>query len=215
MLSSKLKLKADTPVWVLEGPDSVINELSGTDLKTILSPGAMPEQVLLFARDSGILHRKFPVLLKKLPDHALLWIAYPKKSGSIQSDLIRDEGWRIVWDAGWEGVASISIDADWSALRFRHRSQTSGLKRLPPVAERKTEGIDYVKRTVQLPEDALLAMKPYKGLAQFFDSMSFSHKKEYAEAIAEAKKSETRARRINGMIEKVLKLKEQKENKKQ
>jgi uncharacterized protein YdeI (YjbR/CyaY-like superfamily) len=80
--------------------------------------------------------------------------------------------------------------------------------------ERKTEGVDYIKRTVTLPEDAVAAMKPYKGLEQFFHAMSFTHKKEYVEAIVDAKKPETRKRRIDKMIEMVLKIKTDKDNKK-
>ena len=64
-----------------------------------------------------------------------------------------------------------------------------------------------------LPPDAVKAMKPYKGLEEFFYSMSFSHTREYIEAIVDAKKPETRKRRIEGMISKVLALKEAKEAK--
>jgi len=56
-------------------------------------------------------------------------------------------------------------------------------------------------------------MKPHKGLEDFFYSMSFTHKREYVEAIVDAKKPETRQRRIEKMIEMVTALKEKKEAK--
>jgi uncharacterized protein YdeI (YjbR/CyaY-like superfamily) len=43
--------------------------------------------------------------------------------------------------------------------------------------------------------------------------MSFTHKKEYVEAIVEAKKPETRQRRIEKMVEAVSQLKARKEAK--
>lgn len=49
----------------------------------------------------------------------LLWFAYPKKTGPIKSDLDRDHGWEAVQEAGFQGVAMISIDETWSAMRYR------------------------------------------------------------------------------------------------
>ncbi len=41
--------------------------------------------------------------------------------------------------------------------------------------------------------------------------MSFSHKREYIEAIVDAKKPETRTRRIEKMVEALLKMQQEKE----
>lgn len=75
-------------------------------------------------------------------------------------------------------------------------------------------GIDYHNRTVTPSVDIAKALEQHAGLEAFFNSMSFSHKKEYIEAIEEAKKPETRQRRIEQMIEMVQKLKTEKENRK-
>lgn len=51
--------------------------------------------------------------------------------------------------------------------------------------------------------------KPYpisEGLKAFFYNLAFSHKKEYAAAAEEAKKPETRMRRIQQMTEMILAL---------
>lgn len=110
-------------------------------------------------------------------------------------------------------MASIAIDNDWSGIRFRHKNATKSLKRLPPIEARNTEGIDYINRIVKLPKDAVAMMQPHKELENFFYSMAFTHKKEYVAAIEDAKKPETRHRRIEKMIEMLLKLKAQKETK--
>ena len=81
------------------------------------------------------------------------------------------------------------------------------------MEERSTPGVDYKNRTTKLPKDALAAMKEHKGLDTFFYKMSFSHQREYIEAIEEAKKAETRQRRIVKMIEMVLDIKNRKEQK--
>lgn len=41
------------------------------------------------------------------------------------------------------------------------------------------------------------------GLKGFFETLAYSHRKEYARAVAEAKQAETRARRIATSIEKI------------
>ncbi len=60
-----------------------------------------------------------PSALGAISDKGLLWFAYPKKSGSLQSDLSRDSGWEPLFEAGFDSVAQISIDETWTGFRFR------------------------------------------------------------------------------------------------
>lgn len=61
---------------------------------------------------------------------------------------------------------------------------------------------DTDKRTVEVPADLAEALKN-AGLTEAFEKMSFTHRKEYIVAINEAKKEETRIRRIEKTIEAV------------
>lgn len=210
-LLSKLRLDTGTPLYVVNAPKDVLHLFYSAEIITSL-PGKTPAaQLILFADDSKTLDSYILKLEGKIGEKAIFWIAYPKKSGKIQSDLIRNEGWKLVFSL-YDGVSSVSIDDDWSGLRFKSKGSSNST--WVPMEERKTEGIDYVARTVSLPADALKALKPYKGLEDFFYAMSFTHKKEYAESIVEAKKPETRQRRIEKMIEMLLKLRTEKELKK-
>lgn len=52
----------------------------------------------------------------------LFWAAYPKKSSKrYGSDMSRDhaEAWAPLAERGFEPVRQVSIDDDWSALRFK------------------------------------------------------------------------------------------------
>ena len=49
----------------------------------------------------------------------VVWMAYPKRSKTVQTDINRDAGWDVLWQAGWVGISIIAIDDAWSALRFR------------------------------------------------------------------------------------------------
>jgi len=60
--------------------------------------------------------------------------------------------------------------------------------------------LDAAPRTVEVPDDAAKALAKAK-LRAAFDALSFTHRKEHVRAIVEAKKAETRAKRIAAMIE--------------
>jgi hypothetical protein len=55
-------------------------------------------------------------------------------------------------------------------------------------------------RTLDVPEDLAALMKK-EGLLPFFDSLSYTHRKEYCRWISEAKKQETRAKRLEKSVE--------------
>jgi hypothetical protein len=55
---------------------------------------------------------------------------------------------------------------------------------------------DDAPRTVDLPEDLAAALAAEPGLRDAFDAMSYTHRREWVEAVEEAKRPETRARRI-------------------
>lgn len=65
-----------------------------------------------------------------------------------------------------------------------------------------TVELDDAARTVELPDDAAKALAAAK-LRKQFDALAPSHQKEHVRAITEAKKPETRAKRIEAMIEKL------------
>jgi hypothetical protein len=68
--------------------------------------------------------RKFTQRLSKLAaPHALVWIAYPKKTSKTDSELNRDLIREAMSGAGWRAVAIVAIDEAWSALRFRPAGQ--------------------------------------------------------------------------------------------
>jgi uncharacterized protein YdeI (YjbR/CyaY-like superfamily) len=59
---------------------------------------------------------------------------------------------------------------------------------------------DESDRTVEVPSDLAGLMKKH-GVRDFFDALSFTHRKEYCRWITEAKKEETRAARLTKSID--------------
>jgi hypothetical protein len=60
---------------------------------------------------------------------------------------------------------------------------------------------DDEPRTITPPDDFALALKANKAAQSAWDKLSYTHKREYVGAIEEAKKPETRARRIANAVE--------------
>ena len=59
---------------------------------------------------------------------------------------------------------------------------------------------DHEERVLEVPAELARVMKK-EGLLQFFDSLSYTHRKEYCRWISEAKKEETRAKRLEKAVE--------------
>ena len=63
--------------------------------------------------------------------------------------------------------------------------------------------LDEKPRVVEVPEDLAAALAADGDAAAAFDRLSYSHRREYVEWIDEAKRAETRARRISGTVERL------------
>ncbi len=75
--------------------------------------------VQLFVRNSGELAERLPDVRRALKPASLLWIAFPKGSSKIQTDLTRDQGWDAVGPADLKWINLVSVDETWSAFSLR------------------------------------------------------------------------------------------------
>ncbi|WP_276131994.1 YdeI/OmpD-associated family protein [Polluticoccus soli] len=211
---SKLKLTTEKPLVLLYAPKEEQVLFSECDIKTRLPKSGEIDQVVVYAVDQKTLKEAFDNIIPRLTENAMFWLGYPKKSSGLNSDLLKMDSWSFISETDYLITSSAALSDDWSGIRIKKKDPNAKYKRDIPMEERKTAGIDYVNRTVKLPKDAVKAMAEFPELEAFFNSMSFSHKREYVEAIEEAKKPETRQRRIDKMIEMVIDLRDKKERKK-
>ena len=63
---------------------------------------------------------------------------------------------------------------------------------------------DEAPRQVEVPKDLAEALARNDAARAAFDGLSFSHRREYVEAINEAKRPETRARRVERTIQALI-----------
>lgn len=82
-------------------------------------------------------------------------------------------------------------------LRKSHY-QAAGIDGDGPVSV--TLELDTEKRTVKPPADLVKALKAERGAWEKWQALSFTHQREHVEAIEDAKKPETRTRRIERAV---------------
>ena len=75
--------------------------------------------VLMFALNRKELEQYFPIARQRMGDKGSLWVAYLKQTASKATDINRDSINDYAKQNGITGVAMISIDGDWSALRMK------------------------------------------------------------------------------------------------
>ncbi len=165
-------------------PDCFSN---GTNFESLANSSTERFQfAVLFTLSQADLSAIFHSFMEHVEYEGIIWVVYPKKSSGYGSDLHRDEGWKIVFNSGFRPVSQVSINEFWSAVRIRPGS-------LPDRNRQRPEII--------VPEDFIQAMSTIEGLTELYYKQSYTHRKEYVNWISEAKKIETRNRRIVKAIE--------------
>jgi hypothetical protein len=117
----KLNLSTQQAIAVLHAPPSFEPELA--QLPTLHLHRTLPAEIpfaLAFVTRQAEVDALSPRLDAAIPSDGILWLAYPKTSSKkLKCDFNRDTGWAALKSLGWDTVRAISIDADWTALRFR------------------------------------------------------------------------------------------------
>lgn len=96
------------PAMVEQLPKSLINENDES-----------ADVVLVFALNQAELETWFPPALQRLGEKGSLWVAYLKPTAPKATDITRDTIFAWAKEQGVTGVAMVSMDSDWSAVRLK------------------------------------------------------------------------------------------------
>ena len=77
--------------------------------------------IVLFVTSRSELAKKFRPLVAKLKHDGMIWVAWPKKSSGILTDLSFDPVQKLGLQAGLVDVKICAIDETWSGLKFVYR----------------------------------------------------------------------------------------------
>jgi hypothetical protein len=98
-------------------------DYSATPLSRKLGAKPGTGVVVLFTTSREELERRFPALRDTLDPLDGLWVAWPKKSSKLETDLDFEAVQRTGLEAGLVDNKSCAIDGDWQAVRFVWRRE--------------------------------------------------------------------------------------------
>lgn len=119
-LVQKLQIKSGKLI-VLNAPQGYAEQLAKElkDLTISTRAAGQAEAVLLFVNSLAETERLTPKAGKLVKPGGMLWIAYPKGTSKVKTDVNRDKLWVAVQPIGWQPIRQIALDEVWSALRFK------------------------------------------------------------------------------------------------
>lgn len=206
-ISDKLKIKPQFSLLTINAPANFKKELQPLPAGVKISDTTKEyDQVHWFVLNRAQLEKEMSKIMKLVKPDITVWVYYPKGTSKIQTDLNRDTGWDCLMKEkdklSW--INLFSFDATWSIFGFRAKTDTDRKKEAKPKTVREIfNWVNPETKEVKLPDDVAAALKKNKKQAAYFNTLSFSNKKEYLEWIVTAKREETRTERINGTIERL------------
>ena len=157
-LAKKLGIVEGTRVAIVSAPDGFCDELDVPDGVHVRTAARGRLDVLVFfVTRRGELTRRFPTMKRALEYDGGLWIAWPKRTSGVATDLSENPVREIGFANGLVDNKVAAIDDTWSGLRFVYR-RADRPGRCPP-GERGSDGHnrDVCGRFVTASSPALIA----------------------------------------------------------
>ena len=203
--AQKLKIKEGFTLLTINAPAEFKKNIGLLPAGVKISSEANNyNQVHWFVMNKAQMDKELNKILQLIKGEVVLWIYYPKGTSKLQTDLTRDKGWdnllkhdELTW------ISLISFDDTWSTFGSRLKTQSDKKREEKPKQRPIFDYVDPKTKSVRLPDDLATIFKKNKKQEEFFNTLSFTNKKEYIEWIVTAKKEETRNERIQGTIERL------------
>jgi hypothetical protein len=199
----KLNLKDEKNVLIQGLPSSIEKQFAKLSYAKNVTPLLKSRKIdfaLVFAihqnQMCAILNDVFPAL----HGESKLWIAYPKATSKIASDLNRDCNWRVLQDHDYETGEQIVLDHVWSAICFKKLD----VAQEDQAAADESRAEDFDKRLMKLPAELEIFFIKHKKAKDFFKSLPEISQKEYVSWIEDAKRADTKKRRLEAVQQKLL-----------
>lgn len=117
--AEKLLIKPGRRVRFDSAPADVVALLGGLPEGAVLAGSGLIDVLVLFANHRAELEARLPGLRAELAPGGMLWVAYPKGTSKIKTDIHRDTIAAYAQTLGLIAVAMVAINDDWAALRLK------------------------------------------------------------------------------------------------
>jgi len=122
-LTKKIGIKEGSRVALVNAPKDFQfkrKELPD-DVEFVKGSAKSLDIILYFVTTERALTKDFSKLAARLTANGMIWIAWPKKSSGVATDLTFERVQRIGLDAGLVDVKICAVDDIWSGLKFVYR----------------------------------------------------------------------------------------------
>ena len=123
-LEKKLGLKNGFNCLLINAPTTYLTWFNALDMELLRNSegeNTTKDFVHLFCKSKEVLERYYFEAKIALKTNGMLWISWPKKSGSIKASISENEIRSFVLQNGLVDIKIAAIDADWSGLKFVYR----------------------------------------------------------------------------------------------
>lgn len=208
----KLQLKEEKNLLIQGLPSTIEKQFSKLFFAKNVTPLLKSRGIdfaLVFAINECQLNGILVDVLPALNNDGKFWVAYPKSSSKIASNLNRSCSWQVLTDAGYENVNEVTLDHVWTAIRFQKNEQAVVV--IEELFEEEEEGDDDVavaaptkKKTIVAPPEFVKELKRSKVATAFYEKLSAANQTEYVNWITGARKEDTRMKRIETAIDRLI-----------
>jgi hypothetical protein len=192
-LVKKLGIREGDRVLAVGAPEhlgELLRDLpDGARLVTRAAKGARYPIVVWFVTAQRALDQRFGGVRRMLEPSGGLWVAWPKRASGVKTDVTEDTVRATALAGGLVDNKVCAIDETWSGLRLVVRLADRPKERVAPARTRRTTAI-------AVPDDFAHALSRSAAAKEAFDAMPSSHKRRWIDWIGQAKRPETRARRV-------------------
>jgi len=204
----KLQVKPGFKVKIVDAPENAAAIFGDIPADVMLQyqDTADFDSLITFSTSKVQLNEQIKHNIGHIDAKTIYWVFYPKKTSKIASDLELMKSWEELSSFGLTPCASAAVNETWTALRLKFISEVkpSGMRNDHIKTNEFGEYIDPVNKIVKLPDDLHTLLANHHEAYTYFNSLAYSHKKEYVLWILTAKQEKTRSSRLEKTIEMLL-----------
>jgi hypothetical protein len=137
----KLELKDEKNLLIQGLPSTIEKQFAKLSFSKNLTPLLKTRKIdfaLVFAVNQKQLNDILCEVLPALNANGKLWVAYPKSTSKIASDLNRDCTWGYLCENGFQQSSEVVLDYCWSAIRFNRAAKVKSILDAEVPKKKKT-----------------------------------------------------------------------------
>ncbi|KLT64161.1 YdeI family protein [Pedobacter sp. BMA] len=208
LLLKKLQIKPGYRVKVVDAPESAAAIFGDIPSEVSLVYGGEGDfnALITFTTAKSTLNRQIEDHLPRINAKTIFWVFYPKKSSKVESDLDLMKTWKELEVYGLSPCASAAVNGTWTGLRLKLSTEVkaSGMRNDHIKSNEYGEYIDPVNKEIKLPPDLEALLSKHVVALTYFNSLAYSHRKEYVLWILSAKQEKTRLSRLEKTVDMLL-----------